>query len=141
MPKNLKVKVLFGTAVVAAIIVIILIPPESIARYLETDTVEFVNGATAVMAILMAFGSVLHLLAFYELRQEAPKFKKQHFQALGLFIIPFIEAFISYILLASEAPEYAVKLSLVSFLTALLLIGTYFLTVYGKIKEQQLKSQ
>ena len=76
MPKNLKVKILFGAAVAIAIIVIILIPPQSIARYLESDTVEFVNGTTAVMSILIAFGSTLQLLSFGELQKETSKFKK-----------------------------------------------------------------
>jgi hypothetical protein len=128
-----KYAYLLGITIVIALAVILIVPSRVFQNAID-NAFAFVNGLTTSTSIVVGFSGAINGLVFKELTKNNPEFKRKFFEGFGLFLIPLMEAFIAYVLLATSVPDFAIKFSLCSFLTAFLTIVLFYLLIAEKIE-------
>lgn len=126
--------------IVTTVIIIYFFVPSSVFQNGIDNAFSLVNGLTTSVSILVAFGGAINALMFHEMTKDNPKRKSDYFEALGFYIVPLVEAWASYVALATGFVDFAVKLSLVGFLTALAVIIAFFLMIAGRLKMDEEKA-
>jgi hypothetical protein len=118
-----------GAVVLVAAFLIILVPSASFQEAIN-NAPTFINGLTTSTSIVVAFGGAVNGFMFREIVEGRDlEFRRRYFEGIGFFIVPPMEAWASYSFLAFGSTEFAVKLSLIGFLTAMLVLVTFYLFI------------
>jgi hypothetical protein len=127
-----KYFIALGIIILVALIVIMVVPTWVFQSGID-NAFTFINGLTTSTSIVVTFGGAINALMFRELTEKDSKFKRKYFESLGLFLIPLLEAYGAYVFLAIGKPDFALKFSLTAFLTAFLVILSFFLLISRKL--------
>jgi hypothetical protein len=128
-----KYYLLVGIEIIITIIALFILPSSAL-QFGLSNAFSIINGLTTSTSIVVAFGGVMNGLMFRELTESNSQFRRKYFEAIGLFLIPFVLILIVYLLLAlgssySLALEYALKFSISGFLLAFLITFSFYILI------------
>jgi hypothetical protein len=123
---------ILGIIIIIALVLLWFVPWLTTTAIANAFTL--VNGLTASLSILVAFGGAINGIMFKDLTKDDKVFRSKYFEAIGFLIIPPVEALLAYIFLASGIPDYAIKTSVAGLLTAILVVLAFYLLIARKLK-------